>query len=212
MESTPMKRLLIIAVLAASASACVDANRPVQLLGAFPVNATDCKVATDKGELSGGRLNFNYGKQYTVAFKYISPLVAEDDERGNDFYAEEVLLRYESRNPETTFKEESRLIYTVVQPAVAGEIRVDLIGTEASKTLESSIPAPPERMTLLAFVKIKGRLSSGADVETNEVRYPIEIYRGDSCPTGTVPGLDPAAPCATPGQDENPPICKASGG
>jgi hypothetical protein len=32
MESTPMKRLLFTAILAASASGCVEGNNPVQLL------------------------------------------------------------------------------------------------------------------------------------------------------------------------------------
>lgn len=200
-----MKRLLIIAMLAASASACVETNQPVQLLGAVALSPGDCSEASDRPEPYSGDLNFTYGKQYIIGFRFFTALTTSDNDRGNDFYAEEIVLRYESKNPETTFKEETRPIYRVVEPETNDEIiRVEMIGTEARKTLETAVPALPERMTLLVFAKVRGKLSSGAEVETNEVRFPIEVYRhGEAtCPPGFQLGAsDPAFPCFRPGQD-----------
>lgn len=207
-----MKRLLISALLVTSGTACVEANRPVQLLGAGPLDPGTCALASETAELYAGELNFNLGKQYTVAFKFFSPLSTEADDRRTDFYAEEIVLRYESINPDVTFKEESKLIYAVVQPETDGIIRVDLIGNEARKTLETSIPPAPGVMTLLPYVRLKGRLSSGGEVETNEVRFPIDVFRGESCPENTEPVAPPDAPCGFPGQDGNGALCRPTTG
>jgi len=92
---------------------------------------------------------------------------------------------------------------------------MNLIGSEARKKLDAAVPSAPDFMTLLASVRVKGRLPSGKEVETNEVTYPIEITRARGCGTGTVPSAPPEAPpCLRPGQDGafDAFICVPSGG
>ena len=200
-----MKRLWFIAILAASATACVEGNNPVQLLSARPRDPGTC----DRNDiaLARGNLNFNAGTGYYITFALFSPLVSEQTETSPaGFYAEEIVLSYETRNPKVTLAEESLPIYFVV-PAGADPneswIELNLIGSEARKKLDTAVPSSPESMTLLSTVKLKGKLPSGKSVETNEVTYPIELSRGRGCEAGTVPvAADPEnAPCGYPGQD-----------
>jgi len=198
-----MKRLWFIALLAATAtSACVEGNNPVQLVNAFPLTDT-CDLA-DKSRIKG-LLNFNAGTSYHIAFTLFSPLETGQGTNASPagFFAEEIILSYEARNPKVTLNEESEPIYFVVPPGADTDsyISLNLIGTEARKKLDTVVPIAPDTMTLLATVKLKGKLASGKSVETNEVTYPIDITRGASCGAGTVPGTPNDAPCAFPGQD-----------
>ncbi|MDY7228467.1 hypothetical protein [Hyalangium rubrum] len=196
-----MKRLMLIAALAASASACVEGNRPVQLLEARPLDPTsDCEPG---GPVLNGRLNFDISQQYRMAFTLASPL-GDTSGASLDFYGEEIILSYEARNPSVSLKEERRPIYLVVQGADDDStVEVNLIGDEARPRLETSVPSSPEAMTLLVSMKIAGKLSSGASVETNEVKFPIVISReGNPCAAGEVPTLGEGnAACFNPGQD-----------
>lgn len=196
-----MKRLLLIASLAASASACVDGNNPVQLLDARPVDPATC----DRGQLSilRGSLNYNVSTHYITTFSVFSPLTSGEGAAGTGFYAEEIDYKYASLGVTTTFKEESLPILFVVNAgAQPGDsyVKLDLIGDEARKKLDSVVPADPDRMTLLVTVKLKGHLASGKSAETNEVTFPIEITRGASCPAQQTPGPTAEAKCY-PGQD-----------
>jgi hypothetical protein len=204
MESTLMKRLWFIAILAAGVTACVEGNNPVQLVNAFPL--TDSCDLADKARLRG-MLNFNAGTSYNIAFTLYSPLEVAPGDNASPagFTAQEIILSYEARNPKVTLNEESEPIYFVVPPGADTEsyIALNLIGTEARKKLDTVVPIAPDFMTLLATVKLKGRLASGKEVETNEATYPIDITRANSCGPGTVPVTTSDAPCAFPGQDAN---------
>ena len=202
MESTLMKRLCFIALLAVAATACVEGNNPVQLINAFPLSDDNCDLADVA--LIKGRLNFNAGTSYQIAFTLFSPLTT--NESGGSpagFYAEEVLLSYETRNPKVTLNDESEPIYFVVPAGADNDsyIQLNLIGAEARKKLDTAVPTAPDFMTLLTTVKLKGKLASGKSVETNEVTYPIDITRATSCGAGTEPAVPADAPCAFPGQD-----------
>jgi hypothetical protein len=202
-----MKRLLLIAILAASTSACVEGNNPVQLLDAVPLDPKTCDRANVS--ITRGRLNFNVNTSYIMTFTLFSPLEAQEGTGGNDFYGEEIVLNYESLNPKVDFKEEIRPVYFLVEAgADDGFISMDLIGTEARKRLEGVVPSSPDAMTLLVYMKIKGKLASGNAAETNEVRYPIEITRAGSCPAGQEPATTAENPCGFPGQDGNPITCR----
>lgn len=202
-----MKRLWFIAILAASAAACVEGNNPVQLLNAIPRDPKSC----DRAEiaLTRGNLNFNAGTGYYITFSLFSPLTSEEAATSPaGFYGEEIILSYETRNPKITLEEESEPIYFVVPAGAAPDdswIEMNLIGSMARRTLATAVPAAPESMTLLSTVKIKGRLPSGKEVETNEVTFPIELTRGRGCETNFVPVLaNPEDnPCGHPGQDAN---------
>jgi hypothetical protein len=201
-----MKRSLLIAILAASASACVEGNNPVQLLEAIPKDPKTCEPGNTA--LIRGRLNYDAGQHYYTTFSLFSPLEAATGSSGVGFYGEEFVYNYTSKNPSVSFKEESLPIYFVVQANTEGSwVGVDLIGDDARKKLEAAVPAAPDAMTLLVQFKLKGKLASGKTVETNEVTYPIEISRQGGCTTGT-PAAPADSPCAFPGQDGNGFICQ----
>jgi hypothetical protein len=56
-------------------------------------------------------------------------------------------------------------------------------------------------MTLLVSIRIRGEMSTGSTVETNEVTFPIQISRaGSPCAAGKVLKPEDGA-CANPGQN-----------
>jgi hypothetical protein len=202
-----MKRLLFIATLAASASACVEGNNPVQILDARPLAPETCA----RGELSiiRGSLNFNINTHYQTTFSLFSPLVAGTGTSGTGFYAEEIDLSYEAKGVSTTFKDEALPVFFVVNAGAQSNdsyFTADLIGDEARKKLESVVPSEPDSMTLLVTLRLKGKLASGKSAETNEVTFPIQITRGASCASGQTPGPTAEQPCF-PGQDGVPFTC-----
>jgi hypothetical protein len=195
-----MKRLWCIAILAASGAACVEGNNPVQLVNVVPF-APDCSRATRAR--TEGFLNFAISRQYLTTLSITSPLQAPQGSTGVGFFAEELILNYEATNPKTSFKEETRPLFLSVEAGAQPDeswVGVNLIGTEAAKKLESAVPAAPEVMTLLATAKLKGRLASGREVETNELTFPINITRqGEGCPVDQQPVGE--GECSNPGQD-----------
>jgi hypothetical protein len=207
MESTLMKRLWFIVVIAVGMTACVEGNNPVQLLSARPRDAATCDP--DEVALTRGTLNFNGGGRYRITFSLFSPIALTSGDTTSTpagFYADEILLSYETRNPKISLDPESLPVYFVVPAGADPEeswLEVDLIGTEARKKLATAVPTYPDAMTLLSTVKVKGKLPSGKTVETNEVTYPIEISRGRACSGDTVPYFYDAEkePCGFPGQD-----------
>jgi hypothetical protein len=192
-----MKRLLLIAALAAGAVSCVEGNRAVQILQANQLSA-DCSAGES---LLNGLLNYDASNIYLANFTIFSPVLAQDNNR-LDFFGKEIVLNYESRNPSVNFTEEAIPVHLVV---AAGEtdstVVINLIGDKARAKLEGSVPSAPDRMTLLVSMKIRGELSSGNAVETNEVTFPISISRaGPACAAGKV--LTPEdGSCANPGQN-----------
>jgi hypothetical protein len=203
-----MKRLWFIAILAASASACVEGNNPVQLLNAIPQDPSSCQPG--EVALTQGRLNFNAGKAYYTTFELFSPITESETDQSSPaaFYAEEIVYNYDVATPRVSisFVEESLPIYFVVpvgaQPSDTW-LAMNLIGSQAREKLDPAVPAAPDFITLLASIKIRGKLPSGKEVETNEVTFPIDITRARGCPDNFVP-VKPAdsPPCLNPGQDQ----------
>lgn len=194
-----MKRLLLIAALAAGAVSCVEGNRAVQILQANQIGA-DC-ATTGEALLSGG-LNYDISNVYLANFSIFSPVAEQEGSNRLDFFGKEIVLNYESRTPSINFNEEAIPVHLVVE---AGEtdstVVVNLIGDKARAKLEGSVPTAPEAMTLLVSMKIRGEMSSGSAVETNEVTFPIQISRGGpACGAGKVLTPEEGA-CANPGQN-----------
>ncbi|WP_224366859.1 hypothetical protein [Hyalangium versicolor] len=201
-----MKRMLFIAILTATASACVEGSKPVQLIGAKPLSPTECGTrADDVLEQYSGSLDYAASTHYFMSFGLFSPLVADDNSsEGTGFIGSEIIFNYESLGVKGTFKEESRPIYLVVDPGASPDesyVVIDLIGSEARTKLDSLVPSAPDTMTLLATFKIKGELASGRSAETNEVTYPIELTRGQGCGENTTARPPVDYPCVNPGQD-----------
>jgi hypothetical protein len=205
MESTLMKRLLFVAILATYASACVEGNNPLQLLGARPFETTD---PCDRGtvDILRGTLNYNVNTHYRTTFSLFSPLTsgtAGASASSDSFIAQEILLSYEAKGVSVSFTDETLPIYFVVEGGSQAEgswIGLDLIGDEARKKLDSVVPAAPDTMTLLVTVQLKGKLTSGKEVESNDVTFPIVITRGAACASGQTPGPAGEDICF-PGQD-----------
>ncbi|WP_224243983.1 hypothetical protein [Hyalangium gracile] len=206
-----MKRLLVIAILSAAATACVEGNNPVQLIGARPLSATECGTRAGDIDQYRGSLDFALSKHYYMTFGLYSPLNQEQSTVGTGFIGEEIVYNYESLGVKGSFKEETLPIYFVVGAGADPDesfIAVDLIGADARTKLESLVPAEPDVMTLLATIKIKGKLASGRGVETNEVTYPIELTRGVGCLENQTARPTADFPCANPGQDGAPYVCQ----
>jgi len=193
-----MKRLLLVAALAASAVSCVEGNRAVQLLQANKMGA-DCAPSE---ALINGNLNYDVSTNYLANFTLFSPVSEQSSSNRLDFFGREIVLNYESRNPSTSFTEEVIPIYLVVPAGTTDtNVIVPMIGDKARAKLEGAVPTFPDVMTLLVSMRLKGEMSSGSSVETNEVIFPIQISRaGSRCVAGqrVVP---PEGACANPGQN-----------
>jgi len=127
---------------------------------------------------------------------------AADSSNRLDFFGKEVVLNYESRNPSVSFTEEAIPVHLVV---AAGEtdstVVLNLIGDKARAKLDGAVPTFPDVMTLLVSMRIRGEMSTGSAVETNEVTFPIDISRvGSLCPAGKVITPKDDGPCFNPGQ------------
>jgi len=195
-----MKRLLLVAALAAGGVSCVEGNRAVQILQANQMDA-DCSTGES---LINGTLNYDVSNNYLANFTIFSPVQTQAGGSSNrlDFFGKEIVLNYESRNPPVSFSEESIPVHLVV---TAGEndssVVVPLIGDKARAKLEGTVPTFPDVMTLLVSLRIRGEMSSGSSVETNEVTFPIQISRaGPACAAGKVLKPEDGA-CANPGQN-----------
>lgn len=198
-----MKRLLLVAALLAGAPACVDANADVTIFEARPLDPETCGPLDDESVFQkSGRLNYSVGRRFVLGFRLETTVTSpegRENEVSNDFFADEIVLSYESVNPDLNFEEEAIPTYFVVREGDgSANILVNLIGPKAVETLNAAeIPAPPGFMTLFSTLKIRGKLGSGGSAETNEATFPIDIYRGEACPAGT----SPVGTCGVPGQD-----------
>jgi hypothetical protein len=154
--------------------------------------------------LINGSLNYDASNSYLASFTLFSPIQQNSDDPNRlDFFGKELILNYESRNPPVSFTEEIIPVHLVVGAGEEGSsVLLDLLGDKARSKLEGSVPPFPDFMTLLVSLRIRGELSSGNGVETNEVTFPIQITRaGPPCEAGKiVVEKDPGA-CSNPGQN-----------
>jgi hypothetical protein len=192
MEFTSMKRLLLIAALM-GASACVNGNEAIMILGATPVGP-DCSPATDLAPIAGA---LQAGSdRFITSFAIASSLPAKVGTSGerNDFYGEELIFSYRAENqkPAISFDDESLPISFFIGVGAADSVLVlDLIASGA----KAKVPNMVEGSTLYVTVKMKGKTSSGTSVESNEATLPIRIV--GSCAGSPSDGT---GACANPNQ------------
>ncbi|WP_225410981.1 hypothetical protein [Stigmatella hybrida] len=182
-----MKRLLLMAALTMGASACVDGNEPIMILGTTPVGP-DCAPLSGPVPLSG-RLVVGTDT-FITSFNIASSLPAKTGASGerNDFYGEELILSYRTENqkPAINFEDESLPISFFIPVGGASNVLVlDVIGNAAKVKIKGvprqenppkdEIPGMKEGSTLFVTVKLKGKTSAGGSVESNEATYPIQI-------------------------------------
>jgi hypothetical protein len=194
MESTSMKRLWLIAALTMGASACVNGNEGIMILGASPVGP-DCTVLPEEQRPLTGSLVAGTDKFFT-SFTVASALAQQQSESGErrDIYGEEIVFSYRAENqkPSISFDDESLPVsYFIPGGAASNVVVVDVIGSAA----KAKVPNLVEGSTLYVTVKIKGKTSSGGSVESNEATYPIQIV--GTCVNSPSDG---AGRCANPNQ------------
>ncbi len=225
-----MKRLMLVAALAASSSACVanQGDAPIRFLQAAPLKTESggCSVTTGGSQVPQGLLDISGRGTYLVGLVVETNTAQRDLSVGgkvlsgpglNDITLNEVVLSYEtSVRVQGLPEEESIPIYGVFRPGTASGSYAILpaFGSKALSALSAAV-GEGQQLTVVSTIKAKGRLSSGLGVETNEIQFPVNIIN-----SGYVPGASPACPsgleykpaqaigaCNQLGQDVGP-ICR----
>ncbi|SEM93484.1 hypothetical protein SAMN05444354_12639 [Stigmatella aurantiaca] len=181
-----MKRLLLMAALTMGASACVNGNEAIMILGTTPVGP-DCAPLTEASPVSGS-LRAG-GDSFFTSFNIASSLPARTGTSGerNDFYGEEIIFSYRAETngepaeiggKKVSFEDESLPISFFIAVGSSTNVLVlDLIASDAKATVPNLDPGS----TLFVTVKLKGKTSGGGSVESNEATYPIQIVNPNDC-------------------------------
>src|SRR5688572_15653136 len=138
-----MKRLLVVATLAALVVGCSSPESGIRLLNAHPFDG-DCEVDNDHF-ISRGSLDISATASYNVAFNVASDLIGNEvtvsgdtlqSAAQNTFYVERVFYRYSSV-PALAFQEERLNALFAVPPGASDDsyMAVDLIQSQAREVL-----------------------------------------------------------------------------
>ncbi|WP_257459862.1 hypothetical protein [Archangium lipolyticum] len=225
-----MKRLMLVAALAASSMACVanQGDASIRFLQAGPLKTETggCSVTTGGVQLAQGLLDISGGESYLLGLVLETNTVQREITLGgdvisgpglNDITLSEVVLSYET-SPRVAGlpEEESVPIYAVFRPGTAGSSSFAILyalGPKALTALSSAV-SEGQQATVLASIKARGRLSSGQSVESNEIQFPINIINSGfdpstlSCPAGLeFKAAQAVGACDQLGQDVGP-ICR----
>lgn len=217
-----MKQLFLVAALAAGAVGCADDLRPIQIREAQPLDES-CSPE-DKGQYAGSldlaaldngasTANFGYIMNFTVASALQPQEVAVGgstvaDEARNNFIIQEIEYTFESTPPRTIAPE--RVPAYGIIPVGSENSNINIVLTppralEAMRELVDSTGAPA---TLLTTFRLKGKLASGTETESDEATFPITIYNsGIVCQAPAV--LEFSGPCQGPSGVDGPIICSA---
>lgn len=215
-----MKRLLVLATLAASVTGCVadQGDAPVRLLGVRSLSGTAAQCTLGDTQQAQGSLDISGGGTYVMGVNVetinaAQPVVVNGETFSGpglgDVNLRELVLTYESE-PSLSLPAEERIpYYAVFRPQTAGADSFALlyaIGPEALAELQRSVPVGTT-VTLLSTVKAVGKFSGGATVETNEITYPIIVRNSgynratNTCPVAGQQPVGLLGPCDQPGQD-----------
>jgi hypothetical protein len=222
-----MKRLMVLATLAASVTGCVanQGDAPVRFLGARALKSESGGCGLADLQLAQGSLDISGGGSYllgvNVETNNISqPIVINGETFSgpglSDINMREVVLTYQSQ-PSITLPMEERIpYYAVFRPGTSSTGSFALmyaIGPKALEALRASVGVG-ETVTVLSTIKAVGQFSGGAPVETNKITFPIVVYNSGFNPQNPtmlcpVTGQQPVGywgPCNQVGQDTGP-IC-----
>ncbi len=217
-----MKRLMMIAALAASSVGCVanQGDAPIRFLGTRELTSgsgESCSLG-DR-QLTSGQLDISSGNSYLLGLSVETNTVVQETRVNgvpvsgpglSDITLSELTFSYDSEPSLPLPAEESIPYYAVFRPD-SGEGSFALfyaLGPKALTVLQGSVTDP---VTVFVTVKGRGRMSGGQVVETNEVTFPISVGNSGynpstkTCATGVTPSATPA-PCGNYGQDMGP-IC-----
>jgi hypothetical protein len=212
-----MKRLMMIAALAASSVGCVanQGDAPIRFLGTRELTSGSDSCSLGDRQRTSGQLDISSGNSYLLGLS-VETNTVEQETRVNgipvsgsglsDITLTEVILTYDSEPSLSLPKEERLPYYAVFRPESSGDsfALFYVIGPKALEVLGDNV-AEGDTVTVFATIKARGRMSGGQIVETNEITFPINVISsgfdpesgtcGDGVPV-TLPG-----PCGNYGQD-----------
>lgn len=200
-----MKRLLFLATLTSLAAGCSSPETGVRLLNAHPFN-DQCTI-DETIAISRGSIDLGATTAYNLAFDVQNDLTATETSVGgevvqpsaqNNFFVEQIVYNYTS-NPPLTFNQEITNAHFVVEPGSDDSwMSINLLAPEALTTLLSNVNSGD--YDLLVTIKLKGRSAGGKKSESNEVSFPVRVYkRFNGCPAND--RIAPTGPCGNAGQD-----------
>lgn len=196
-----MKKWMVLgAIIGAAGIACGVQEQPVNIGEAHPwkLQGTSCSIDTSQ-YISSGTLNVGEADSYVGSFSWSSGLSSTGtdvngetvDTARNDFYGSEVDITYTS-TPDLGLG--SAVVPGLwILPAGGGSsgnyFSVDVIPPTVGKQIAAKLPTVSgSKATVYATLKMKGKLGSGSEAESNSVTFPIDVYdiAITSCPTGEV--------------------------
>ena len=218
-----MKRLMVLATLAASVTGCVanQGDAPVRFLGVRSLESQSGGCSLGDFQLAQGSLDVSGGGTYLIGVNIETntiprPIIINNETFSsgglNDINLQEVVLTYQSE-PSLPLPAEDRIpFYAVFRPGTTGEDSYALmyaIGPNALAVLSdpASLPVGGPPVTVMATIKAVGLFSGGMPVETNSITFPIIVRNSGYNPTNNtcpVAGQQPVGregPCGQVGQD-----------
>ena len=104
---------------------------------------------------------------------------------GNTFIADSAVYSYQYSDPSVTLASESENIHAVISAgglATANSVPADLLQPKAAAAIEGSTGINGAAQTLLVTLQYFGRLAAGGSKHTNQVTFPLTIYRTSTTP------------------------------
>jgi hypothetical protein len=202
-----MKRLVLTLVLPLAIACAPDTT--VRLSNAAKLDSS-CSASGDLS-IGSGQIDLSATNRYLAQFTVISNLaelsltVGSDVLSGpnrNDAIIQQVQFRYSS-TPNLGLRTETQALHFVVSPRTDDNLLgMNLIGPVAATQLSESIEVGTSALVNVG-IQVRGQLASGGGFTSNEIVFPIYVYRTDpaACPGGTT--FSAPGPCGNNGQDES---------
>ncbi len=220
-----MKRLMMIAALAASSVGCVanQGDAPIRFLGTRELTTGSDSCSLGDRQRTAGQLDISSGNSYLLGLS-IETNTVQQETRVNgipvagqglsDITLSEIILAYDSEPTLPLPKEERLPYYAVFRPQSSGDSFAifSILGPKALAVLQESVSSDAP-VTVFATLKGRGRMSGGQVIETNEITFPINVGSSDYDPTSatcldtTLVPTTTQGPCGNYGQDMGP-ICR----
>lgn len=185
-----MKQLFLVAALAVGAAGCADDLRPIQLRDAKPldVECSEADVGLYAGSLDLAALDNGAPPQsisFLMSFTVASQMEAVGVQVGNgsvadaarnNFIVEEIEYSFTS-TPPRAFAAERVPAFAVIPAATSSSrMNINLIPPRALETVMALVDETGAPVTLLSTIRLKGRLASGVQTESDTATFPITVY------------------------------------
>lgn len=188
-----MKHTIISALLALGmGTSCVESTPVLQLGGASPLGA-DCSIGGNDVNILRGSINLELQQGgYRAVFAITSnltntPIVVNDEPVGGDedlntLYITGMAVSYASEGLDLPGADEDNPLPLYGTLEVDGDLALNLFTSRVNDILLDTVTSG-SREVLVTF-KLLGKRASGDKVESNEVTFPITVFRRAACPAG----------------------------